>query len=42
MMTVFSTFTLHNFDGKKDLMIIRSGFHFHHETWFQKKNQDCD
>jgi len=39
MMTAFSKFTSHNFDKKIiDLMIMRSGFHFHHhETWLQKK-----
>jgi hypothetical protein len=41
MMTVFSKFTLHNFDEKKtDLMIMRSGFHsHHHETWVLKKKK---
>jgi hypothetical protein len=36
MMTLFSKFTIQNFDKK----IMRSGFHFHyHETWFQKKKR---
>jgi hypothetical protein len=37
---VLSKFISTNLDEKKkktDLMIMRSGFHFHrHETWFQK------
>jgi hypothetical protein len=36
---VFSTFTFHNFDGKKNRTHDHEiWFHFlHHETWFQKK-----
>jgi len=38
-MMLFSKFTIKILMKKKtDIMIMRSGFHFHHhETWFQKK-----